>query len=207
MLIQYGFYIALGYLSGSLMFGYAVPKLIKGIDVRKESSDGNPGTANAFLCGGALCGILVLLGDILKGILPVYMAGKHLGTEFMGFALIMAAPVFGHAFPLSGGKKNGGKGIAVSFGVLIGLYPFLTNLWLLIFWYLLFSVVIRINPHSYRTLITYICWTVSALICKVAPVLCIGNMLISFVIVDKHSADLKNRKERQICFGIRRANK
>ena len=66
MLIEYIFYIALGYLSGSLMFGYAVPKLIKGIDVRKESSDGNPGTANAFLCGGALCGILVLLGDILK---------------------------------------------------------------------------------------------------------------------------------------------
>ena len=65
MLIQYGFYIALGYLSGSLMFGYAVPKLIKGIDVRKESSDGNPGTANAFLCGGALCGILVLLGQCL----------------------------------------------------------------------------------------------------------------------------------------------
>ena len=141
MLIEYIFYIALGYLSGSLMFGYAVPKLIKGIDVRKESSDGNPGTANAFLCGGALCGILVLLGDILKGLLPVYMAGKHLGTEFMGFALIMAAPVFGHAFPLAGGKKNGGKGIAVSFGVLIGLYPFLTNLWLLIFWYLLFSVL------------------------------------------------------------------
>ena len=78
MLIEYIFYIALGYLSGSLMFGYAVPKLIKGIDVRKESSDGNPGTANAFLCGGALCGILVLLGDILKGLLPVYMAGKHL---------------------------------------------------------------------------------------------------------------------------------
>ena len=39
MLIEYIFYIALGYLSGSLMFGYAVPKLIKGIDVRKESSD------------------------------------------------------------------------------------------------------------------------------------------------------------------------
>ena len=72
MLIEYIFYIALGYLSGSLMFGYAVPKLIKGIDVRKESSDGNPGTANAFLCGGALCGILVLLGDILKGLLPVW---------------------------------------------------------------------------------------------------------------------------------------
>ena len=142
-----------------------------------------------------------------EGIIARIHGRKTFGNRVYGFALIMAAPVFGHAFPLAGGKKNGGKGIAVSFGVLIGLYPFLTNLWLLIFWYLLFSVVIRINPHSYRTLITYICWTVSALICKVAPALCIGNMLISFVIVDKHSADLKNRKERQICFGIRRANR
>lgn len=207
MFIEYGFYIAFGYLSGSLMFGYAVPKMIKGIDVRKESSDGNPGTTNAFLCGGALCGILVLLGDILKGMLPVYMAGKHLGTAFIGFAFVMAAPVFGHAFPLVGGKKKGGKGIAVSFGVLLGLYPFLTNLWLLIFWYLLFSVIICINPHSYRTLITYICWIVSALFCKVKPVLCIGNMLISWVVVDKHREELKNRKERQICFGIRRTNR
>lgn len=204
MLIKYGFYIMLGYLSGSLMFGYAVPKLLKGIDVREESSDGNPGTANAFLCGGAVCGILVLLGDILKGIIPVYMAVKSVGTEFIGFAFVMAAPVFGHAYPVIGGKRNGGKGIAVSFGVLLGLYPFLTNLWLLVFWYVLFSVLIRINPHSYRTLITYMCWILSTLICKVQPILCIGNVLISLVVLDKHSVELKNKKERQICFGIRR---
>lgn len=204
MLIEYIFYIALGYLSGSLMFGYAVPKLIKGIDVRKESSDGNPGTANAFLCGGALCGILVLLGDILRGLLPVYMAGKHLGTEFMGFALIMAAPVFGHAFPLAGGKKNGGKGIAVSFGVLIGLYPFLTNLWLLIFWYLLFTLVIIIDPHSFRTAVTYLCWLLSGICFKLNLAVTVGNCLISFVVLDKHREDLKKNKEKKIRFGFRR---
>lgn len=204
MLIEYIFYIALGYLSGSLMFGYAVPKLIKGIDVRKESSDGNPGTANAFLCGGALCGILVLLGDILKGLLPVYMAGKHLGTEFMGFALIMAAPVFGHAFPLAGGKKSGGKGIAVSFGVLIGLYPFLTNLWLLIFWYLLFTLVIIIDPHSFRTAVTYLCWLLSGICFKLNLAVTVGNCLISFVVLDKHREDLKKNKEKKIRFGFRR---
>lgn len=207
MLMQAMFYIVLGYVSGSVMFGYVVPKVLRGIDVRSLSSDGNPGTANAFFYGGASCGLVVLLCDLLKGMVPVYLAAREIGTEHMAFSLVMAAPVLGHAFPFLGGRRKGGKGIAVSFGVLLGLYPMFTDLWLLIFWYLLFSVVIRINPHSYRTLITYICWTVSALICKVAPALCIGNMLISFVIVDKHSADLKNRKERQICFGIRRANR
>lgn len=207
MLIEYGFYIILGYLFGSLMFGYIVPKIVKGIDVRTESSDGNPGTANAFLCGGTFCGIFVLLGDILKGIVPVYIAGQHLDIGFIGFAFVMAAPVFGHAFPIFGGKKNGGKGIAVSFGVLLGLYPFWTSLWLLIFWYVLFSVIIRLNPHSYRTLITYICWTVSVFICKRNPAFAMGSLLISFVVIDKHGVELKEKKERQICFGIRRANR
>ena len=58
MLIEFIFYILLGYFSGGLMFGYVIPKVIKGIDVRSMSSDGNPGTANAFFYRGAVwnCG-------------------------------------------------------------------------------------------------------------------------------------------------------
>lgn len=80
MLIQWIGYTVFGYLFGSMMFGYIVPKLVRGIDVRSMSSDGNPGTANAFFYGWAVCGILVLLGDLLKGMLPVYLASQALGT-------------------------------------------------------------------------------------------------------------------------------
>ena len=62
--MKYVVFSLLGYLSGSLTFGYLIPRLLKGIDVRTLSSDGNPGTANAFLYGGVLCGILVLLADL-----------------------------------------------------------------------------------------------------------------------------------------------
>ena len=52
--MKYVVFSLLGYLSGSLTFGYLIPRLLKGIDVRTLSSDGNPGTANAFLYGGVL---------------------------------------------------------------------------------------------------------------------------------------------------------
>ena len=60
MLIQAICYIVLQYVLGSVMFGYVIPKVFCGIDVRSLSSDGNPGTANAFFYGGAACGIVVL---------------------------------------------------------------------------------------------------------------------------------------------------
>ena len=56
MTTQYLFYILFGYLSGSVLYGYLLPKYIKKIDVTKESPDQNPGVANAFLCAGAPIG-------------------------------------------------------------------------------------------------------------------------------------------------------
>ncbi|HIR93126.1 MAG TPA: glycerol-3-phosphate acyltransferase [Candidatus Egerieimonas intestinavium] len=186
MLREYGFFILLGYLAGGIMFGYLIPRMIKGIDVRDASDDGNPGTANAFLCGGVFCGILVLLADLLKGFLPVYLAGRRVDIRGLGFSLVMAAPVLGHAFPLCGGKGKGGKAIAVSFGVLMGLYPRVTGLWLLIFWYLFFSLVIILNPHRLRTRVTYICWLISSLAFRPGTAVALGNMLIAGIVIDKH---------------------
>ena len=110
MLTKYGFYIVIGYLAGGMMFGYLIPRFLKGIDVRALSSDGNPGTANAFFYGGAFCGTLVLVFELLKGFLPVYFAGRTLGQKGIGFALVMAAPVLGHAFPAGRGRKKEGRG-------------------------------------------------------------------------------------------------
>ena len=86
------------------MFGYLIPRFLKGIDVRALSSDGNPGTANAFFYGGAFCGTLVLICELLKGFLPVYFAGRTLGQKGIGFALVMAGACSGTCF--SGGKRK-----------------------------------------------------------------------------------------------------
>lgn len=76
--------------------------------------------------GGFLCGTLTLLGDLAKGFLPVFCCvwtTSRLGIYMTaGLALVMTAPVIGHAFPVYH-RFQGGKGIAVSFGSLLGLFP------------------------------------------------------------------------------------
>ena len=204
MILRYIFYFLLAYLSGEIMFGYWIPKIFCGLDVRELSKDGNPGTANAFTYAGPVWGMLVLICDVLKGFLPVHLAAGELGMEQMGFALIMAGPVIGHACPIQGGREKGGKGIAVTFGVLAGLYPFLDSLELLIFWYLLFSLVIIVNPHSLRTGVTYLCWLVSSILCKIHPSVAAGTFLISAVVLDKHKEELRHTEDRKISFIFRR---
>ena len=109
--------IHIWYLSGSVLYSYLLPKALKGIDITAESPDGNPGTANAFTCAGIPIGILVLCMELLKGYLPVHLALREVNPARWSFALILAAPVFGHACPFFQPQK-GGKAIAVSFGVL-----------------------------------------------------------------------------------------
>ena len=56
--MEFLIWIIIGYFSGSILFGYLVPKLFLNIDVRKISKDGNPGTYNAMMYGGKKIGIL-----------------------------------------------------------------------------------------------------------------------------------------------------
>ena len=70
-----GFVIG-GYLLGSILFAYVLPKLTRHIDIREMSEDGNPGTYNAFWYGGVICGICVLLLELLKGFFPVWLCER-----------------------------------------------------------------------------------------------------------------------------------
>ena len=135
---------------------------LRGVDVQTESEDGNPGTFNAFACGGAFCGILVLLADLGKGALPVALCARDLGMDSWMFALVMAAPVFGHAHSLFQ-KGHGGKAIAVSFGVLIGTASSVAASGSLIFWYLLFVIVISARSNPEKAYIRF--WPLLLLLC------------------------------------------
>lgn len=174
-----------GYLSGSILFAYWIPKLRKHIDVRELGEDGNPGTANAFLYGGVLCGVLVLLCELLKGMLPVYISSKVLDITNNGFAFVMVAPVIGHAFSLFH-RGRGGKAIAVSFGVLLGLVPEVRPLFLLIFFYLLFSVFIMIRPHLHRTIVTFLCFFLYCYHVLEVQSIIIGCFFIALIVILKH---------------------
>ena len=172
------------------MFGRVLPKWIKGIDVTEFSNDHNPGTANAMKYAGVPVGILCLLGDLLKGALPVYVAvGMGLVTDSW-FPLIMAAPVLGHAYSLFY-HGNGGKAIAVSFGVLIGLAPVQPELLMLLIILYLSGSALLIRPHTRRTRITYIFFAVGAavllMIQRIPRQVFWGALLISAIVIHKNS--------------------
>mgnify|MGYP001773030181 FL=1 len=201
------FFATFGYLSGSILFGYWIPKVLKKVDICAVSKDGNPGTANAFLYAGAGCGILVLLCDLAKGFLPVFFAVHFFDPHSPLFSVILAAPVLGHAWPIFHRGKRGGKGIAVSFGALLGLFPDVSFAFFLAFWYILFSIVWIIQPHCLRTAVTYIAWTINIGVSEKSRYMLPGILLIALIVIQKHMDSLREleKGEGQIRFLFRRS--
>ena len=183
--------IVFGILCGSLLFGRTLPRLFKKIDVTELSTDHNPGTANAMKYAGIPIGMMCLVADILKGIIPIMLSIQMELLTGSLFPLIMAAPVFGHAYSLYHHGK-GGKAIAVSFGVMIGLTPIHKELlFLLCALYLFCSLIVVINPHTRRTRITFFCFAVGAVILlflrQIPLQICGGAVLIAGIVMHKNS--------------------
>lgn len=113
--------IIISYFIGSILTGDIVAGLKK-VNVRAHGS-GNVGATNVFRSMGALYGALVLVGDAAKGIIAVLiggMFGKAYGMELAILAGIIA--IVGHNWSIFA-RFKGGKGIATSLGVAIGLTP------------------------------------------------------------------------------------
>lgn len=112
-------WIAIAYLSGALPFSVWLGKILKSADVR-QVGDGNPGATNALKLGGWQLGLLVLILDVAKGAVPVGITYQILGFRGTEMVMIAIAPLLGHGFsPFL--KFRGGKGLAVTLGIWIGL--------------------------------------------------------------------------------------
>jgi glycerol-3-phosphate acyltransferase PlsY len=110
----------LSYLIGSIPVAYIFGRLLKGIDIREHGS-GNMGATNAFRVLGKGPGTVVLILDIIKGIIPVTLLANALDQgAALSLVIISVAAVAGHNWTVFLGFK-GGKGMATSLGVLIGL--------------------------------------------------------------------------------------
>ena len=123
------FVAACSYLAGSVPFGLLVAKVFTGTDIRKVGS-GNIGATNVARTLGAKWGVLVLLLDALKGLLPVLLIPPlFVSPESPAFdharVLSGVATILGHMFPLWLGFR-GGKGVATSLGVILVLGPWST---------------------------------------------------------------------------------
>jgi glycerol-3-phosphate acyltransferase PlsY len=130
----------IAYLLGSIPTAVWIGRLRFGIDVREHGSK-NAGATNTFRVLGKKPGIIVLIIDITKGViatsLPFFCFERQLmfqSTESLDQVEIIAAisAVTGHVFPLFA-RFKGGKGVATSLGVIIGLAPLAASVCIVIF--------------------------------------------------------------------------
>lgn len=106
------------YLIGSVPTAVLVSKLFSLTDPRDVGS-GNPGATNVLRSGNKIAALITLLGDVLKGAVPVLLA-QHWNAPIAVIALVAIAAFMGHLFPVFLGFK-GGKGVATAIGVLFAL--------------------------------------------------------------------------------------
>ena len=127
--------IVCGYLLGSIPFGYVIPQLVRGEDVRLHGS-GNVGASNVWRAYGRSLGIPVALLDVAKGFVPA-LVGVKVGGDWVG-VLAGAAAMVGHARPIFLGFSKGGKMVATAGGVVLALAP-LAALVCLVVWLVVFA--------------------------------------------------------------------
>ena len=111
--------VILAYLAGSLASAVLVCKALGLEDPRKQGS-GNPGATNVLRLHGKTAALLTLVGDMLKGLLPVLLM-HYLRAPDLFIAAAGLAAFGGHLYPLFFGFR-GGKGVATLIGVLLGFH-------------------------------------------------------------------------------------
>lgn len=135
-MIAWYYFVIIGvisYLIGAFSFARLISRKILKDDVTKHGS-GNPGTTNMYRAYGLKVGIINLILDILKGVVPTLVCLLVFGYEAAFVAGTCA--IFGHIFPVYY-KFKGGKGIATTLGVFAVVSP----LWLAVTFVAMFILI------------------------------------------------------------------
>jgi len=120
MMVTKSILLLCAYCIGSIPTGLLLAKAFGGVDIRTKGS-GNIGATNVYRTLGRKIGLLTLIGDCLKGLLPV-LAAKALQLPVAWIALIGIAAFLGHIFPIFL-RFKGGKGVATALGVFLATSP------------------------------------------------------------------------------------
>ena len=140
-----------------------MPKLFCHKDIRKISDDHNAGAYNVFKYCGVPLGIVCLLCDMLKGFIPVLLGVLFCDIHSLLFTFVIIAPTLGHALGVFS-KFQGGKCISTIFGEMIALVWISPELFILATLYVIFCIVPGIHSDRIRSIITFSCFLVIALV-------------------------------------------
>jgi len=184
--------MVVSYLVGSIPTAYIFGYVLKGIDIRKHGS-GNVGATNVFRVLGKWPGILVLLLDIYKGYWMVAVAADVLGLITVGERILIAmAVVLGHNYTVFL-KFKGGKGVATSCGVLIGLAVRIAAIRLVLIVTLLSFLIVFLTSRivSLSSIIAAIVFPLASIVTKQEREIIILSLLFCGFIIYRHLPNIK----------------
>jgi glycerol-3-phosphate acyltransferase PlsY len=190
--------IIFGYLLGSFPTGFLLCKA-RGINVQKIGSGATGGTNVSRALGwgwGAFVGIV----DILKGLIPIYLAMNFSLLDWQ-IALVAVLPVLGHIFPVWL-KFKGGKGVATSFGTLFLIIEY-EGILALILIFLFFLVIFRIVSFASLSMSASI--PLVAFFLTGSSTFCILGIVLAVIIWWAHRENIQRLKEgKEPKFKLRR---
>lgn len=203
--------IGSAYLLGSIPFGLVLARA-QGVDLRAVGS-GNIGATNVTRALGKQWGYVCFALDVLKGLLPMLLAlclvkPKMMATGtreiyFISFWLAVGcSAILGHVFPVYV-KFRGGKGVATSFGVALGLWPYFTGCALiaLVIW---ISLVLKTRYVSLASVLAsgiFPLLLIASILCKEAwsfsqlwPLVIIGMVIPGGVLI-RHRENIQRLRQ------------
>jgi len=176
-------YIIAAYLLGSIPVGLVLARL-KGQDPRKVGS-GNIGATNVMRAAGKTLGIITLLGDILKGLIPTGLAILY-GLSPVFVVAIGLAAFLGHLFPVYL-RFKGGKGVATALGVFLALKPVAIPILLVVF----IAVLLAWRYVSLGSLVGTALMPVLLLLFRAPLEYVVGSLIVGVLIYWKHRENIR----------------
>ncbi|OEU50279.1 MAG: acyl-phosphate glycerol 3-phosphate acyltransferase [Desulfuromonadales bacterium C00003096] len=173
------------YLIGAIPTGLLLTRLTGGGDIRQTGS-GNIGATNVYRTGGPKLGVLTLIGDAFKGLLPVLLASTLLDYDPIHTGAVAVAAFLGHCFPVYLGFK-GGKGVATALGIYLVLSPLAVLGAFLIFAGLVWKLrYISVGSISAAAAIPLLVWLTT----RSLPLL-LTTIVISSIVVLRHRTNIQ----------------
>jgi len=184
--------VILAYLIGSIPVAYIFGRVLKNIDIREHGS-GNMGATNAFRVLGKGPGTLVLILDIIKGIIPVTIIANLFGLgDALSLVIIAVAAVAGHNWTVFLGFK-GGKGMATSLGVFIGLAIQFQVLRIILVWVVMtwLGIFLISGYVSLASIIAAVVFPVLMVMYLEPLPLIVMSIVLCILIVFRHRSNIK----------------
>ncbi len=182
--------IIFAYLLGSIPWGLLLTRCFSSVNILEQGS-GNIGATNVRRLAGSHFGLMTLVGDVLKGLVPVFLAEHMMGVGGVGsqlFLCIVALSSFlGHLFPVYLNFKNGGKGVATTFGCFLIISPWACLASLLTF----IAVICISNRVSIGSLCASAVLPIAVLIDTRLPVLSVCAVIFTFMIFLRHKDNIR----------------